>query len=298
MVSLVPNAEGRRRSLEKALARLRTDEEVATVDRARPAIAAGTLPSERREELADAVQRVSAAALVWSAPRKSTGALDTGVPLALVPLGGSDRRIGTREPWLVARVAKDVPSTVFRLTVEDLITENEPWRLDRARWAWADDEAGTPAARWGGTLHELRPALLQADAGLWPAAIEGAGIATDPRVTRLLRGADAAPDLADLTAVWAPRLTESLVRLAPWRLASATAGLRKGKPMRLFGLGGVNQQRKPGIFLAGDASKPRLELEFSASNERLPEILWTRPLDLDLVHAGLLTVDDVPGSGR
>src|SRR5262245_5295424 len=295
MVSLVPDPKARRRALEKAAARVRADLDVATVDRARPAIAAGTLPPERREELADAVERVSATALVWSAPRKSTGALDTGVPLALVPLGEPDRRVGTREPWLVARVAKDTAATTFRLTVEDLITENEPWRLDRAPWAWADGQMGRPVARWGETLDELRPALLQADAGLWSAAIDGAGITTDPRVTPLICGDHAAPDLADLTDVWAPRLTESLVRLAPWKLASATAGLRKGKPMRLFGLGGVDQQRKPGIFLAGDTADPRLELEFSASNERLPEILWTRPLDLDLVHAGLLGLDEIPG---
>jgi hypothetical protein len=295
MVNLVPDPKTRRRSLEKALARIRADLIVATVDRARPAIAAGTLPPERRDELAEAVDRVSATALVWSAPRKSTGALDTGVPLALVPLGERDRRIGTREPWLVARVAKDSPATTFRLTIEDLITENEPWRLDRARWAWAQGEAVTPATRWGGTLDELRPALRAADAGVWQAVLQAAGVATDARVTPLLRGEDGAPDLADLTDVWAPRLTESLLRLAPWKLPQATTALRRGKPMRLFGLGGVNQQRKPGIFLAGDVAGPRLELEFSASNERVPEILWTRPLDLDLVHLGLLTLDEVPG---
>jgi len=295
MVSLVPDPKARRRSLEKALTRVRADLDVATVDRVRPAIAAGTLPPERREELAEAVDQVSATALVWSAPRKSSGALDSGVPLALVPLGEPDRRIGTREPWLVARVAKDAPVTTFVLTVEDLITENESWRLDQARWAWAAGETGSPASRWGGTLEELRPVLRDADAGAWAALLQAAGIAADPRVAALVRGEDAAPDLADLTDVWAPRLTESLLRLAPWKLAAATGALRKGKPMRLFGLGGVNQQRKPGIFLAGDAARPRLELEFSASNERLPEILWTRPLDLDLAHAGLLAVDDVPG---
>jgi hypothetical protein len=295
MVTLVPDPKARRRSLEKALARVRADLDVATVDRARPAIAAGTLPPERRDELAEADERVSARALVWSAPRKSTGALDTGVPLALVPLGEPDRRIGTREPWLVARVAKDAPVTTFRLTVEDLITENESWRLDGARWAWADGEAGTPASRWGGALDQLRPALRGADAGGWPDLVESFGIVADPAVATLIRGQDASRDLADLTAVWAPRLTESLLRLAPWLLPAATGTLRKGKPMRLFGLGGVSQQRKPGIFLAGDAASPRLELHFSASNERLPEILWTRPVDLDLVHAGLLTLDEIPG---
>ena len=146
-----------------------------------------------------------------------------------------------------------------------------------------------------GTLGALRPALRDADVGSWPAILHAAGIAADPAVSALVRGEDATRDLADLTDVWAPRLTESLLRLAPWKLAAATAALRKGKPMRLFGLGGVNQQRKPGIFLAGDAANPRLELEFSATNERLPEILWTRPLDLDLVHAGLLAPDAVRG---
>ena len=73
-------------------------------------------------------------------------------------------------------------------------------------------------------------------------------------------------------------------------------GLRSGRPMRLFGLGGVTQQRKPGIVLSGSATRPQLGLVFSASNERVPEAAWTRPITLDLVHAGLVAPEAIPGA--
>jgi len=204
-----------------------------------------------------ALARVSAQRLVWNAPRKSTGGVDGAAALCLVRLVEADRRPGTREPWLVARVRRDAPGA-FELSVEELISENESHRWDRTPWRWDSTDRTPPEERCGGTLDALRPDLADLDAGRWTDVLGRAGIATDEGVTALLAGRDAGRPLADLTAVWLPRLADWMARLATWRIADATTELRKGKPMRLFGLGGVSQVRKPGVFLAGDPSAPRL----------------------------------------
>ena len=283
----VPDTRARHRAFEKAARAIESELRSAGVDAAVAPDAVRALAAQRRTELDAAISRVSPERLVWNAPRKSTGVVDASAALALLPLGEPDRRPGTREPWLVAHSRRDRPGA-FALSVEELISENESHRWDRTPWRWDPTDRTPPEERWGGTLEALRPDLADLDAGRWSAVLGRAGIATDDRLTALLAGEDAERSLADLTAVWLPRLADWMARLAPWRIGGSTDALRKGKPMRLFGLGGVTQVRKPGVFLAGDASAPRLLLEFSGSNERVSEALWTRPLELDLVHAGFV----------
>lgn len=289
----VPDAKARRRALEKAAHAIESELTGARIHESVEPAAVRALAPERRTELDAALARVSVEQIVWNAPRKSTGVVDAAAALALLPLGEPDRRPGTREPWLVARARRDAPGS-FAISVEELISENESHRWDRTPWRWDSTDRTPPEERWGGTLDALGPDLADLDAGRWSAVLGRAGIATDDRLTALLAGEDAERSLADLTAVWLPRLADWMARLATWRLARATDVLRKEKPMRLFGLGGVTQVRKPAVFLAGGSSAPRLLFEFSGSNERVSEALWTRPLELDLLHAGL--IERAPGS--
>ncbi|MBO0838863.1 MAG: hypothetical protein J2P28_25570, partial [Actinobacteria bacterium] len=69
-------------------------------------------------------------------------------------------------------------------------------------------------------------------------------------------------------------------------------------PLRLFGLGGQNIARKPGLFLAGGSAKPRLEIHWSASNARLPLVRWRRPADYDLLRLGLVGERELLDIGR
>jgi hypothetical protein len=181
----------------------------------------------------------------------------------------------------------------FSLSVDEVITENESHRWDTEPWRWAGDDQTPLTDRWGTDAETARTVVDALDHGRWLDVLTGT-VDLDDAVAALLAGRDAGPDLADLTAAWRPRLVANMARLAPWRVATATGELRKGKPIRLFGLGGVTQQRKPGIFLSGEASRPRLSLEFSASNERVRETAWTRPLDLDLVVSGLVEPSAIP----
>jgi hypothetical protein len=80
-----------------------------------------------------------------------------------------------------------------------------------------------------------------------------------------------------------------LAGAAPWLLASAARDSAVAeRPIRLFGLGGQNIARKPGLFLVGRAGVPRLEIHWSASNTRLPLVKWRRPADYELLRLGLI----------
>ncbi len=290
----VPDARATRRTLTKIMARLAADVGGATLERGRDAPGDAPRASDAAERLAAALPRVSPALLAWHVPRKSTGAPDYSAALALVQLGDPGRRPGLHEPWLVARARDESGSIVFGLAVEEPISENESHRWDEYPWRWDRDDRSTLRERWGADLDEIRPTLEALDAGRWADALAPWNVRADEPLTRLLAGDHADRDSRDLTAVWAPRLAAHMARLAPWRLSAATSHLRRGRPMRLFSLGGVNQVRKPGIFLSGDGSRPLLTLEWSGSNERVTEAAWTRPVDLDLVHAGLIAASDIP----
>jgi hypothetical protein len=281
-----PDPRARARWLAKAAAAMRADAGRAQL-RIDPAV------GRSNPEL---VGRISAAAIAWHLPRRPTAKLDPKAVIGLVPLGDASRRVGTREDWIVARPDDD-PDRMLTLDVhvEGLISENEDHRWDRAPWQWDAAAATTdPQRRWGGDPAALEPILAALDEGHWDEALRAADVRLDEALRRVLDGRDASYDTRDLTVTWAPRLAEAVAGIALWRLPEALALLRKGRPTRLFGLGGVNVQRKPGVFLGVEDGRPRLLLDWSASNERLPWPAWTRPTDLDLVRAGLITIEAIP----
>jgi hypothetical protein len=66
--------------------------------------------------------------------------------------------------------------------------------------------------------------------------------------------------------------------------------------LRLFWLPHQTQQVKGAVMLRArerDGSQPILDLEWSASNARLPAVAWQRPLELDLLRFGLVAEQDV-----
>ena len=260
----VPDATARRRALEKAARAIESEESGARVDQSVAPAAVRALAPERRTELEAAIARVSPERLIWSAPRKSTGAVDAAAALALLPLGEPDRRPGTREPWLVARARRDAPGS-FGLSVEELISENESHRWDRTPWRWDSTDPTSPEERWGGTLDAIGADLADLDAGRWSAVLGRVGIATDDRLTALLAGEDAERSLADLTAVWLPRLADWMARAgclaarrshggAPQGKADAPVRSRRSHP-------GEKARGVPRRLVIGAAAAPRVQRE-------------------------------------
>jgi hypothetical protein len=289
-----PAGDATQRVLAKVAGRIQADAAGAIVDASAVRDGRGLDPA-LRSALNATVERVSPERLAWHVPRRSNGAPDPKAILALRPFGPDGRRLRSLGRRARVRASRADGRLTFRLAIEELISENESHRWVRAPWCWDGTDVTPLARQWGGTLEELRSTLDALDAGRWTEALAPWDVEVDDQLDRLLAGDHAAPDLADLTEAWTPRLAAAMRRLAPWRLAEAVErALRGGKPIRLVGLGGVTQQRKPGIILSRGSTGPRLGLAFSASNERVPEAAWTRPLTLDLVHAGQILAAAVP----
>jgi hypothetical protein len=156
--------------------------------------------------------------------------------------------------------------------------------------------------RYGSDQAELRDrvalCILLQDAGLIEEALGLCDVALSSEVVASLRGATLGLDGGKLAAQWARFLQEQLRAAAPWRFGfvvafeatrlrswvAAKRGRRRRAPrLRLCALPHQTRQSKASLILAGigpDHSLPFLEIEYTASNARLSEPLWRRPLDL------------------
>jgi hypothetical protein len=146
--------------------------------------------------------------------------------------------------------------------------------------------------------------ILLQDEGRLETACALHGVELAPSARDLLRGRWIAFNALRIGAAWTEALQQALRTAALWRLApliadlaarrQATAtGRRRPRPvrLRLFALPHQPHVSKTSVMLvgAGDAgSTPRIELEDTAWDDRLPEVLWRRPLELDLRRFGLL----------
>lgn len=140
--------------------------------------------------------------------------------------------------------------------------------------------------------------------------VEGAlslyGIHLSPDLHRLLGGERIKPPAccAHPDAAWTKLLVETLRQSAPWKLPGAIvdeaerlrtwAAQKKGRkrqvPMlKLVIFPGQHHQRKASLMLTGDEAggNPRLVIEATASNARLADTAWKRPLVVDFLRNSL-----------
>ena len=222
-------------------------------------------------------------------------------------IGENHTHVWTEAPWLWDARAQDA-SRARRWGVEDLPLA----RLGLAGGGGALLDAPVDAV---GTLSEgeraARCIALQ-DAGRLREALALYEVELDERVGRLLDGLRIKYQAAHEIEPWARATQEALRRAALWRwgplLRDAAAARERwvaekrsrrwSAPMlRLFWLPHQTQQAKAAVMLRArerDGSGPRLELESSANNARLPVVAWQRPLEIDLVRFGLLAEAELP----
>jgi hypothetical protein len=132
------------------------------------------------------------------------------------------------------------------------------------------------------------------------------GVSLSPDVHRLLGGERIKPPAccAHPDAMWTRLLVDTLRESAPWLLARAVldeserlqrwAAQKKGRARRapdlkLVIFPGQQHARKASLMLTGDedGQNPRLVIEATASNARLPDTAWKRPLAVDIVRRGV-----------
>ena len=171
----------------------------------------------------------------------------------------------------------------FELVTADEHVENQDHRWDNQPWRWRADGA-SPVERWGIEDLELAAAVvILLEAAEWEVALRECGVQLGDDLRRILAAEPLGYLLRDLAGGWARAAAEQLLQLAPWRLGP----LAGKKSTRLFGLGGMNVQRKPGVYLKLAGGRPTLDMEASASNRRLAREEWERPLDFEAFRLGI-----------
>jgi len=271
----------------RAARRLRRQFDDRQTAAATPRVRADTVP---REAAADVVA-LNLPALCWHFPRESTGRPQRSAVVALTSYGG--HAAGRRGRWLVARAHDDG----IALSIEELIGANQRHRWDLTPWLWDRRASGVPRAeRWQvPAARAAAPCCAAIERGAVAEALELAGVGVDPQIAKLLEGSPTRLHRAEYTEKWVNRLYAGLADAAPWRFGNAfgawaeqrrARGLPGRRPVALFGLGGMMQQRKPLVALDASDGTPTLRLVFSGSNEVLSRSLWTVPDDLAAVLHG------------
>lgn len=230
------------------------------------------------------------------------------VTLELAPLIGENHtHVWAAAPWLWDARAQDAPREA-RWGVAALPLERLGWD------GWQSLPAATNHDLTAAAPAEERAArcILLQDAGRLREALALYDVALDDYVGRLLDGERIRYVAPEELADWARTVQEAVRGAALWRfgplLRDAAQGRarwvaekrsRKWSPptLRLFWLPHQTQQSKAAVLLRSherDGSRPRLEMESSASNARLPAVAWERPLEIDLLRFGLLAESDLP----
>jgi hypothetical protein len=293
----LPLSEADRNEL-RAIARARTV--VGTLDVRVTPFAERVIAAEDRLRLRDDVASISREALFASFPRADDGRLTLGETVLLARYAPAGELSKGREPWLVALgPERKKDGAVVRVEVATPITTNEPHAWQDARWLW-DARAGAAdaAVRWGVEPGDRRAneCLALLDEGRFEKAFRIYGVTLSEMVLRILARQPASAHDAGFADAWRESMKRALWRVAPWRLESVIAAAPRKKRdkdetwIRLFGLPGQRHQRKASLMLVGGppGREMRLEVDWTGSNERLPLVRWTRPIDHDVVRLGIL----------
>ena len=173
---------------------------------------------------------------------------------------------------------------------------NQDHRWDAAGYLWdARCQQSGLEARWG--IDDRSRADHSAELmeeGRLREGLELYGVELSPEADQVAKGRVPWFPLRRLARTWSAAMHSQLAVAAPWLLASAARdGAVAERPLRLFGLGGQDIARKPGLFLARRAGVPRLEIHWSASNARFPLVAWHRPADYELLRLGLIDEQDL-----
>ena len=255
-------------------------------------------------------------------PREDDGRLPLGSTVLMARMGESQGNEMLRSDWLAAvgPVKRRDPQTIT-VGIRDVIPANHPYRWDDMPSVWNPKLAApSDAERWGvdgltfdggdppGQIERLRKlngkggateadkamlCMLLLDAGLFGEALDLYRIEASDDVWRIATGGMLHPGLDREREAWTESVRRALWQCAPWKIArlvaERSASAKKAPRLRLFALPMQPQQSKTSLMLvaAGKSKTPTFDVEGNGSNLRLAELLWQRPVDLDIRRFGL-----------
>jgi len=250
-------------------------------------------------------------------PREDDGRLPLGATVLMARIGEPSTNEMLRSDWLAAvGPAKRRDPQTITVGIRDVIPSNHPYRWDSLPSIWNPKvEAPSDPERWGvdgltfdqrdvqGQIEQLRKTCSNGggskadramlcmhllDAGFFGEALDLYGVEATEDVWRIASGGMLHAGLDRECSAWTESVRHALWQCAPWKIADlvATRAAESKKPVRfrLFALPMQPQQSKTSLMLvaAGKKKIPTFDVEGNGSNLRLAELLWQRPVDLDL----------------
>jgi hypothetical protein len=266
------------------------------------------LTAERRQALEQDVASLDPARLKRRFPWDPAGrlALKTIVLLRAYPCPGAQ---GGRVVSLAALgPERRRDEQAIRVELRALLPPNHPHRWHDLPWMWQrvehPDPWGIPLRGEPGSPEQQSLALL--DQGRIEDALSLYGVSLSDDLHQLLGGERISPPAccAHPDAAWTDLLVTTLRQSAPWLLGGAVpaeaermgryTGRKPGKRALAWKLAifpGQTHLRKASLMLTArrDGRDPRFVIEATASNARLADTSWKRPIEVDFLRYGVPT---------
>jgi hypothetical protein len=243
-----------------------------------------------------AVERLNAPAIRWHFPRDKTARLLQTKARVLLMECAPPPNPSAKSVWLVVAGPQSRNEPGLRIRLERVHGSREPWKWDQFPEYWRLDveQARGPQELWG-TDREAEAVAETVEllvAGRPGEALRKWSIDVDDSLGRLMAGRPDRFELRSWTDKWVTATVSLLSGSAPWLWGTRIPDRRR--PHRLGSLGGFNPNRRPGIFLARRGTDVTATFDPSASPLVMPRPLWERDPDLDLHHAGLISLKEIP----
>lgn len=231
-------------------------------------------------EIESRLRRDMARRLAENFPRQDDGRLPLGETILLSPFGEDRLPDQDRPLWLVAlSPERRREPQVITVGLRWVIPENNPHRWENAGWLWDPQHPPVPEEeRWGVfgvDADQIEECLSLLDAGRFKEALGLFRVEAEEDVWDILSGRE--------------RYSSRVPNVAQAWAAQKKGRQAKPPRLRLFSLPKQSQQRKVSLMLTERGPKgSRLELEETASNARLAELAWKRPVEMDFCRFGIL----------
>ncbi len=252
---------------------------------------------------ANVLSRIEPATVLRNFPRSEDGRMALKQTVLLAPIVPSPKIIDhARADWIaLMSPARRRDAPVLTISVASLISANHRRRWDLAPWLWTSE----PEAEHSGDDAEIvRSCLTLMDAGRFAEAFALCGVEVDTDVYAYLAGD--APRRFHLhsrthTKAWQETTHRFLWESAPWQWEDMLTRLAPTKHeaqikhyedappfLPLLRLPNQTQLRKVFFFARrNEAGQPLLFIGAYGGNAIVPEVLWRRPVEMDMGRFGI-----------